>query len=259
MQFFLEFCSSLNFKIFLLGLKTFQGSSKYGKHRKDKEYPGCSKLSPINLNKRVTIEPLITYVIKHQCPHENSCYTEGTTYKPIKTAKVRGFFYYHKTVSVNESHLPILNANQNRTPVTLQKRILSHTFTPILEEGKKSQLFLINKPLQVAEFLNGNCHFLDVEEIFEISIEDKRMYERNSDNCQETSRETFTPFNLDTDFHNKLKGSCLPNCKKEFLIHRGSTLPQNLHHHFSEEEVSFLSFFDFKFSDLADAELTSRC
>ena len=162
-------------------------------------------------------------------------------------------------VSVNESYFPILTANQNPTPVTLQKGLLGHTFTPILEEGKRNQLFLINKPLQVAEFLNENCHFLDVEEIFEISIEDKRIIERNSDNCQEANKKTFTPSNLDTDFHEKLKGSCLPNCNEEFPIHRGPTLPQSLHHHFSEEEVSFLSFFDFKYSDLTDAELTSLC
>ena len=242
MQFFHEFCLSLNFEIPLLGLKTFQGSSMYGRHQKDKEYPACSKFSPITLNRPVTIEPLSTYVIKHQCSHENSCYTEGTTYRPLKTAKVRGLSYYHTMVRVNESYFPILSANQNPTPVTLQKGLLGHTFTPVLEEGKKNQLFLINKQLQVAEFLNENCHFLDVDEIFEISIEDKRIIERNSEDCQEASKKTFTPSNLDTDFHEELKGSCLPNCNEEFPIHRGSTLPQNLHHHFSEEEVSFLSF-----------------
>ena len=89
MQFFHEFCLSLNFEIPLHGLKTFQGSSMYGKQQKDKEYLGCSKFSPITFNKPVTIEPLSTYVIKHQCPHENSCYTEGTTYRPLKTAKVK--------------------------------------------------------------------------------------------------------------------------------------------------------------------------
>ena len=89
MQFFHEFCLSLNFEIPLLGLKTFQGSSMYGKHRKDKEYPGCSEFSPITFNKPVTIEPLSTYVIKHLCPHENSCYTESTTYRPLKTAKAK--------------------------------------------------------------------------------------------------------------------------------------------------------------------------
>ena len=118
---------------------------------------------------------------------------------------------------------------------------------------------MINKPLQVAEFLNENCHFLDVEEIFENSIEDKRIIERISEDCQEASIKTFTPSHLDTDFHEELKGSCLPNCDEEFPMHRGSTLPQNLHHHFSEEEVSFLSFFDFKYPDLTDAELTSLC
>ena len=65
--------------------------------------------------------------------------------------------------------------------------------------------------------------------------------------------------NLDTDFHDEPKGSCLPNCNEEFPVHRGWTLPQNLHHHFSQEEVSFLSFLDFKYSDLTDAELTSLC
>ena len=37
------------------------------------------------------------------------------------------------------------------------------------------------------------------------------------------------------------------------------TLAQNLHPHFSQEEVSFLPFFDFKYSDLTDAELTFLC
>ena len=64
----------------------------YDKHQKDKGYPGCSKFSPITLNKPVTIEPLSTYFIKHQCSHENSCYTEGTTYQPLKSAKMKGFF-----------------------------------------------------------------------------------------------------------------------------------------------------------------------
>ena len=72
MQFFHEYCSSLNFEIPLFGLKTFQGSSMYGKDWKDREYPGCSKSSPRTLKKPVTIEPLSTYVIKHPCPHENS-------------------------------------------------------------------------------------------------------------------------------------------------------------------------------------------
>ena len=121
MQFFHEFCLSLNFEIPLFRLKTFQGSSMYGKHQKDKECPGCSNFSPITLNRPVTIEPLSTYVIKHQCPHENSCYTEGTTYRPLKTAKVKGLIYYHTMVSVNESYFPILTANQNPTPVKLQK------------------------------------------------------------------------------------------------------------------------------------------
>ena len=89
-QFCHEFCSTLNLEIPPRGLKTFQGSSMYVKHQKKKEYPGCSKFSPITLNKLVTIEPLSTYAIKHQCPHENSWYTEGTTYKPLKTAKVKG-------------------------------------------------------------------------------------------------------------------------------------------------------------------------
>ena len=78
MQFFHEYCSNRNFEIPLFGLKTFQGSSMYGKHQKDKEYPGYSKFSVITLNKPLTIEPLSTYVIKHQCPHENPYYTEGT-------------------------------------------------------------------------------------------------------------------------------------------------------------------------------------
>ena len=64
--------------------------------------------------------------------------------------------------------------------------------------------------------------------------------------------------NLDTDFHEELEGSCLSKCNAEIQIQSGSTLPQNLHHHFSEEEVSFLfSFSDFNCSDLTDAELTS--
>ena len=121
MHFFLEYCSSLNFYIPPLGLKAFQGSSMYGKHQKDKEYPGCSKFSPITPKKTITIEPLSTYVIKHQCPHENSRYTEGTTYKPLKTAKVEGLIYYNTMVSVNESFFPILTTNQNPTSVTLQK------------------------------------------------------------------------------------------------------------------------------------------
>ena len=135
-------------------------------------------------------------------------------------------------VSVNESYFPIPTANQNGTPVTLQKGLLGHTFTPILEERKRNQFFLINKSLQVAEILNENCHFLDVEEIFKTSIEDKRIIERNSDNCQEASKKTFTLSNLETDFHEELKGSCLPKCNQKFPIQRGSTLPQNLHHHF---------------------------
>ena len=216
MQFFHEFCLSLNFEIPLLGLKTFQGSSTYGKHQKDKEYPGCSNFSPITLNRPVTIEPLSTYVIKHQCPHENSCYTEGTTYRPLKTAKVKGLIYYHTMVSVNESDFPILTANQNPTPVTLQKGLLGPTFTPILEEGKRNQLFLIKKPLQVAEFLNENCQFLDVEENFEISIEDKRIIERNSEDCQEASKKTCTSSNLDTDFMKNLKGHVYQIVMKNF-------------------------------------------
>ena len=78
-QFFHEFCLSLNFEIPLLGLKTCQGSSMYDEHQKDKEYPGCSKFSTKTVNKPVTTEPLSIYVIKHQCIHENSCYTEDTT------------------------------------------------------------------------------------------------------------------------------------------------------------------------------------
>ena len=109
----------------------------YGKHQKYKEYHGCSKFSPITLNKPVTIEPLSTYVIKHQCPSENSWYTEGTTYKPLKTATVKGLIFYHTMVGVNESYFPILSANQNPTPVTLQKVLLGHTFTPVFEKGKK--------------------------------------------------------------------------------------------------------------------------
>ena len=128
-----------------------------------------------------------------------------------------------------------------------------------MEKRKKNQLFLINEPLQVTEFSIENGHFLDVEEIFAISIENKRIIERISGNCQETSKETITCLNLDTDFHEELKKSCLANCNEEFRMHRGSTLPQNLHHHFPEEDVSFLSFFDFKFSDLTDAKLTSLC
>ena len=103
MQYFHEFCLSLKFEIPLLGVKTFQGSSIYGKHQKDMEYPGCSKFSPITLNKPVTIEPLSTYVIKHQCPNENSCYTEGTTYRPLKTAKLKVLIYYYTMVTVNEN------------------------------------------------------------------------------------------------------------------------------------------------------------
>ena len=113
--------------------------------------------------------------------------------------------------SVNESYFTILTANQNPTPVTLQKGVLGHTFTPIWEKGKRNQLFMIIKPLQVAEFLIENCQFLGVEEIFEVSIEDKRIIEEKSDNCQEVSRKTFTPLNLDTNFHEELKGSCLPD------------------------------------------------
>ena len=118
---------------------------------------------------------------------------------------------------------------------------------------------MINKRLQVAEFLIESCQFLDAEEIFEISVEDKRIIEKKSDNCQEVSRKTFSPLNFYTNFHEELKGSCLPNCNEDFLIHRGSTLPENRHHHFSKEEVSFVSFFDFKYSDLIDAQLTSLC
>ena len=125
-------------------------------------------------------------------------------------------------------------------------------------KGKRNQLFLIIRPLQVAEFLIENCQFLDVEKIFEISIEDKRIIERNSDNCQESSRKTFTLLNLNTDFLDELKRSCLPNCNEDFPTHRGSTLPQQLHHHFSRE-VPFPSFFDFEYSDLTEAELTSLC
>ena len=99
------------------------------------EYPGCSKFSPIALNKPVTIEPLSTYLIEHQCPDENSCYTEGTTYQPLKTAKVMGLIYHHTMIRVNESSFPILTANQNPTPVTLQEGLLGLTFTPIFEKG----------------------------------------------------------------------------------------------------------------------------
>ena len=109
----------------------------FGKNQKDKEYPSCSNFSPMTLNKPVTIEPLSTCVMEHQCPHENSCYTEGTTYKPSKNAKKKEIFYYLTMVSVNESYLPILTAKQNPTPVTLQKGLLGHTLTPILEGGKK--------------------------------------------------------------------------------------------------------------------------
>ena len=72
MQFFHEYCSSPNFEKPLLVLKIFQRSSRYDKHQKDKEYTGCSHFSPITLNKPIRIEPLSTYVIKHQCRHENS-------------------------------------------------------------------------------------------------------------------------------------------------------------------------------------------
>ena len=160
MHLFQESCLKLNFEILPLGLKTFQGSSMYDNNQKDKEYSGCSNFSPITLNKPVTIEPLSTYVIKHQCPLENSCHTKGTTYKPLKTAKVIGINYYHTIVSVNECYFPILTANQNPTPVTLQKGLLGYTFTPFLEKGRKNQLYLINKPLQVADFLNENFNFL---------------------------------------------------------------------------------------------------
>ena len=116
-----------------------------------------------------------------------------------------------------------------------------------------------NKPLQIAEFLFENCQFLDAEEIFEISTEDKRIIKKNSDNCQEVSRKTFTPLKLYTDFHEELKSSCLPKCNEdeELPLHRGSTLPENLHHQFSQGEVSFFSFFHCKYSDLIVAELTS--
>ena len=136
-QFLHEYCSSFNFEIPLLELKTFQGSSMYGKHEKDEEYPGCSKFSPITLNKPVTIEPVSTYVIKHPCPHENSYYKEGTTYKPLKTAEVNGLIYYHTMVNVNKGSFPIVTANQNPSPVTLQKGLLGHTFTPFLQKGKR--------------------------------------------------------------------------------------------------------------------------
>ena len=69
----------------------------------------------------------------------------------------------------------------------------------------------------------------------------------------------FTPLNFDNGFHEELKGSCLPNCNEEFPIHRWSTLRETFHLHSSKEEVSFLSFFDLKYSDLIDAELTSLC
>ena len=65
--------------------------------------------------------------------------------------------------------------------------------------------------------------------------------------------------NLDTDFHGEIKRSCLPKCNEVFPIHRESTLPQNLHHQFSQAEVSFPSTFDFKYLDFTDAELTSLC
>ena len=55
MHIFHLYCSSPNLKIPFLGLKTFQGSSMYGKDRKDEEYPGCSKFSPKTLTKPVTI------------------------------------------------------------------------------------------------------------------------------------------------------------------------------------------------------------
>ena len=80
---------------------------------------------------------------------------------------------------------------------------------------------MINRPLQVAEFLIENCQFHDVEEIFEISIEDKRIIEKDSHNCQEVSTKRFTPLNLDTDFHEQLKGSCLPNCNEELQYTEG--------------------------------------
>ena len=73
--------------------------------------------------------------------------------------------------SVKESSFPILTANQNTTTVTLQKRLLGHKFTLILEKRERTQLFFINKPLQVAEFLTKNCQFLDVEKIFEIQLQ----------------------------------------------------------------------------------------
>ena len=60
-------------------------------------------------------------------------------------------------VSVNESYFPILTANQNLTPVTLQKELLGKTFTPVLEKRKRNQLFMFNKPLQAAEFLFEIC------------------------------------------------------------------------------------------------------
>ena len=90
---------------------------------------------------------------------------------------------------------------------------------------------MINELLQVAEFLIKNCQFLDAEEIFEISIQDKRIIEKNSDYCQEVSRKTFTSLNLYTNFHEQPKGPCLPKCNEEIPIHRGSTSHENLHHH----------------------------
>ena len=102
----------LFFKIMPLGLKTSQESPMCDKHQKEKKYPGCSKFSPKTLNKPVTIGVLGKNVIEHQCTDKNSCCTEGTTYEPLKTPKVKGLVYYHTIVSVNESSFPIFNTSK---------------------------------------------------------------------------------------------------------------------------------------------------
>ena len=42
---------------------------------------------------------------------------------------------------------------------------------------------MMNKPFEVAELLFENSQFLDIEEVFELSIEDKRLSQATSDNC----------------------------------------------------------------------------
>ena len=102
----------------------------------------------------------------------------GYYLQALKNSKSERIIFYHTMVSVNESYYPILTANQNPTPVTLQKGFLRHKFTPILEKRKIHQPFMINRPLQIAEFLIEKCQFPNIEEIFENSIEDNRIIEK---------------------------------------------------------------------------------